>query len=153
MSEEERHIDIIDHNIVGEEYVTYIVDMWAGDRTDPAVDITRYLGCWNASDLVNADGESNDPDFWGGRDRYSYYTRPTPRPITWETLGEKKKGQSDAKSFKKIQETLTGDSYGSSELYKKFLDAIDTVAGDPDNEAAWAAIDAYRRGQALQYEH
>ena len=41
----QKNFEVVDHNIAA-GYVTYIVDLWEGDRNDPATTVTRHIGVW-----------------------------------------------------------------------------------------------------------
>lgn len=155
-----RQFEIIDHNIAA-GYVTYIVDLWDGVRKDPAVSITRYIGVWREEKLEKEDGEAFDPSFWAPKtSRYSYRNNPVPEPLAWERIEVVRAADQELLRFKSEQalELGEGDSYlyGSRrnrvELYKKFMDAIDTLANNPDDEAAWQDVEQYRNYNARLHE-
>jgi hypothetical protein len=52
----------------------------------------------------------------------------------------------------KIQGYSYGESRRKKNLYIQFIEAIDVLAADPDNEAAWLAVDAYRNYNAGLHE-
>lgn len=167
-TETKNGFEIIDHNIVPDLYVTYIVDTWEGDRNDPATQINRYIGVWKAEDLESEERGAFDPDFGEMLDRYGYrrsrYSRRStnkdePEPLVWEHLDVTKEADSDARSMRQEYESITdpnGYAYGSQrihkDLYNAFLDAVDTLAEDPDNEQAWEAVTKFRQYQALKHE-
>jgi len=162
VAESKTQFEIIDTNIVPDLYVTFIIDIWEGDRNDPATEVIRYIGVWRAEDLVNGDGEAHDPD-WSEYDiaRYSRWHRAKAKPICWEQLETVKEADSGAVMMRREYESLTdpeayvGYSHNSlkhKELYVKFLDAIDVLAEDPDNERAWEDVNAFRQFQALKHE-
>ena len=161
--------DVIDANIIPDLYVTWIVDIWQGHRHDPATTIMRYLGVWRTDQLEKEDGEAVDPDLsgaGGSRSRYGaseYDIKP--RPIHWTRLETIKLGDSEAESYKESQQGYaraaeragenTWQPHGKATkavMYTAFLDAIDVLASDPTNEAAWAAVDEWRGTTALENE-
>jgi hypothetical protein len=148
--------ETIDVNIVNDLYVTWIVDIWDGDRNDPAVDIIRYIGVWDADALEDDDGNAVDPTFKKGQ--YSGVT-PSHKPRHWEQLDHIKKSDGAARSFKKqSDEMLDPERYAgyglatSKTKYMAFMDAIDTLVSDPENAEAWAAVDAWRAHNAQLHE-
>jgi hypothetical protein len=150
--------EIVDHDVHQMSgLVAYVVDVWEGDKNDPATSITRHYGVWDGDKLETEDGTAFDPDFWP-ENAYSYRPRPKPEPLVWESLNEVKKADSGARTFKRDQERMldTGHSYGEAGkqrlLYSTFMNAIDVIAADPDNAEAWAAVDAWRDYRAMQYE-
>jgi hypothetical protein len=155
------HHDVVGHEVVA-DYVVYIVDIWIGDRTDPAVEVVRHTGIWRGSDLEDVEGNAFDPDFskctpktyryddWGGGD---------PEPLMWDSLEIEKKADPRARSHKdealKWEDPEGYVGYGQNhkkELYIKFLDAIDILADDPENEEAWAMVKDYRDYSAHLHE-
>jgi hypothetical protein len=152
-----KKFEIFDHNITS-EYVTYIVDLWEGDKNDPAVSITRYIGVWRGDQLEKEDGEAFDPDFWGeSRSRYTYRLEPKPKPLAWTTVETVKEADKELLSFKTQQENMLNKNqyYGKNrraELYQEFLDAIDILALWPDREDMWKKVEAYRRYNAHSHE-
>jgi len=153
-----KQFEIVDHNIaVG--YVTYIVDMWDGDKADPTVSVVRRIGVWRGEQLEKEDGEAFDPDFWGDRTRYSYRIEPNPKPLVFEILETVKEADKELVRFKNDQEGELGQGkyrYGAAqrraELYQAFMDAIDTLAKWPENEAAWKAVEKWRNYNARLHE-
>jgi len=157
--------EIIDHNIVPDMYVTYIVDLWEGAKNDPATEITRYIICYDhASPAFGEDGDK-DPDFgnleekWGHR--YSEPSGAGDDPLVFKRLETVKTADREAKQYKDAIKNYTDPerqrySYGGekrrSELYNEFMDAVDVIATDPDNAVAWAAIDAWKKFNAERHE-
>ena len=155
-----RQFEIVDHNIAA-GYVTYIVDLWDGDRNDPTVSINRYIGTWRGENLEKEDGEAFDPSFWPkDRSRYTYRNRPSPDPLVWERLETVKEADQQLLRFKQDQENQLGDNsrylYGGAqrrvELYQKFMDAIDVLAKRPDDEEAWKHVTRWRNFNARLHE-
>lgn len=155
---------VIDHNIVTDMYVTYIVDIWSGDLNDPATGITRYIGVWKAEDLETEERGAFDPDFSKARTSRSYYYGDwqggDPQPLLWEALEETKKPDKDASDHKEEHEQFSerregyySHSHNSLvDQYQAFLDAIDRVARDESDEEAWTIINTWRNRQNAQYE-
>jgi len=158
---DERQSEIIDHNIAA-GYVTYIVDRWEGDRNDPTVSVTRYIGVWRDDQLEKPDGEAFDPPFWPTeKSRYSYRSEPdNPKPLVWQTVETMKEADQELVRFKNDQNNELGEGsryqYGSakrrSELYQEFMDAIDTLAKFPENEEAWKKVERWRNFNARLHE-
>lgn len=149
--------ETIDVNIIPDLYVTWIVDIWRGDRNDPAVDVERYIGVWDAAVLEDEDGNAVDPSFESRR--YGMGVQPTIAARHWEVLDHIKKSDSAARTFKKQQDDLFNPdsyAYGSTHthksLYTEFMNAIDVLVEQPDNKEAWEAVDAFRKNQAMQHE-
>lgn len=148
--------ETIDINIVPDLYVTWIVDIWSGDRNDPATDVNRYIAVWNADALEDEQGNAVDPVF---HRRSSYSTEPKPniQPLHWHLLDSVKAADPAARSFKQQQESaLTVDPesyYGRQHKpYQDMMEAIETLVGDPENEEAWSKIEQFRRIQAMRHE-
>lgn len=152
------NFDVLDHHVTpGMEYVTLIVDVWRGDRKDPATAVDRYLGLWSGESLENGDGEAVDPSFsqhgWKG-------VVPNPEPLVWECFEHIKTADRTAESHKEQTDRLQkrNDGYGSThhnrqvDLYEAFLEAIERVAVDDTDEEAWTAITAWRNRLDEQYE-
>jgi hypothetical protein len=153
--------EILDRNVTT-DYVTLIVDVWEGDRNDPAVQVERYIGVWRIEDL---DDGASDPNFsevdtTHSRYRYSHDDGGVkPAPLAWTVIETTKEADKQARSAKKeAMDWEDPESYvgwgenRKKELYIAFLDAIDTLAEDPTNEQALAAVDAFRSHSALKHE-
>lgn len=151
--------EIIDHNIIPDSYVTYIVDIWEGDRNDPATGVGRYIGVWNGDDLETEEQGAFDPDFTMARSKRKWDPKPTPEPLHWALLEETKKPDRSAENHRDQEQNLTKKKEGyyqnkqnrAVDLYTAFLDAIDTLAEDDTNEQAWRAVEAWR--SRLNDEH
>lgn len=149
--------EIIDHNITP-EYVTYIVDLWVGNRHDPAVGIMRHIGVWHSEDLETEERGAFDPDFAAVHPN-RYRSQPKPEPLLWDTLEEVKAAEKDAERFKNEQNAALnteGYSYNRDKthdgLYARFLDAVDVLAADGENVEAWLAVDQFRDYSAKKHE-
>lgn len=154
------------HEVVGHEvvasYVVYIVDIWQGDRNDPAVEVIRHTGIWRGSDLEDEDGNAIDPDFSKCKPktyRYSDWEGDGPEPLMWDSLETPKQADREAKGHKEQAikwedpEAYVGYSHHTRHrLYIQFLDAIDTLSQDDGDQEAWAAVEAYRQSTALMHE-
>lgn len=148
--------EILDHNIVPDSYVTYIVDLWDGERKDPATSVYTYIGVWRGDDLENEEQGAFDPDFSKAEDSYGHieFRRYNPRPLLWKHLDTPTKGNDDAKQHRDAHERLTEQNgytppawrLGASS-YEQFLAAIDTVAENYEDEEAWKIIDSWRERQ------
>lgn len=163
---QESRFEIIDHNVVPDMYVTYIIDKWNGDKDDPAVSVVRYIAVFRAEQLENEAGEAFDPDFTKDGGRYSYRDNDKiePKPLTWEPLETIKTADKESAQFSGDYDDMTGDddggynrySYGAmakrKQLYEKMMAAIDVLAERPEDQFAWAAVDEYRALSALQHE-
>jgi hypothetical protein len=151
---------IVDHEIAqNTDLVIYVLDVWQGDREDPAVGVARYMGVFKGEDLTTDDGEALDPDFSKWKPGYYNEKKIIPQPLFWETLEEIKKGDRDAENFKRQTEGLLlkddysfGSRHVERTLYQGFVEAIDILAVDGENEEAWAAVNKYREHKALEYE-
>jgi len=156
-----RHFEIIDHNIAA-GYVTYIVDLWEGNRNDPTVNVVRHIGVWLGEVLEKEDGEAFDPSFYpkGSPSRYVYKNKPdNPPPLVWETIEVVKKADAELVRFKNDQQSELAEGryrYGSAqrraELYQAFMNAIDYLAKWPEDEHSWKAVDAWRNYNARLHE-
>jgi len=159
--EEKLRATIVDHEVLESAgLVTYVVDVWRGDKDDPAVAVTRYLGVWDADDLVGEDDEALTPTISlrnpGG---YSESLTQKPQAKIWEQLKTVKAADQDARQFKSHDEHMMSDSgymYGERRLerekYQNFMRALDVLSVDETNEEAWALVDEWRKYQALKYE-
>jgi hypothetical protein len=135
------------------EYVVIICDAWKGDRDDPAVGISRYIAMFPA--------ESAPEELELSDQSYGYKLKEQDRRnvLAWEQVEEIKKQDDDARNYAATQDNLLdpeGYSYGENRrkkgLYIQFIEAIDILAVDPDNEPAWAAVEAYRSYNAGLHE-
>jgi len=153
--------EVVGHEVVA-DYVVYIVDIWMGDKNDPAVEVIRHTGVWKGEVLEDDEGNAIDPDFSKCEPktyRYHDWDGGEPVPLMWDSLETPKKADRAARSHKdealKWEDPESYVGYGSSQkknLYIKFLDAIDVLAEDPENEEAWAAVQAYRDYSAHLHE-
>lgn len=155
--DEATQFEIIDHNIAA-GYVRYIVDLWEGDRTDPAVGVTRYIGVWNENVLETEERGAFDPDFTSARGSY-YGSRMKPPALVWAEIGETKKQVREAEQFKhQLKSLMNNDrySYGArqseKDRFQKFMAAIDKLATDNSDQEAWEAVHAWRERLALAHE-
>ena len=147
---EEKHIEELGRShIPGTDYVTIVVDVWAGERDDPATEILRYQATYNVVDVPET--IALDDDRWGWS-----VAGPV---ITFEQLDAVQKSDTGAKHFRTEYQQMTDpeayagwDMRTQKELYTAMLDAIDVLAEDDGNEEAWAAIDAYRGHIAVKHE-
>jgi len=156
-----RHFEIYDHNVTS-EYVTYMVDLWEGDRNDPTVSVVRYIGVWLGEVLEKEDGEAFDPSFYPkDPSRYVYKNKPNnPPPLVWEVVAVVKEADQELVKFKNDQQNELGEGrlyrYGASqkraELYQLFMNAIDTLAKWPEDEAAWKHVERWRNYNARLHE-
>ena len=160
---ERLNYEILDHNIAA-GYVSYIVEMWNGDdRTALAAEVNQYLFLWDAENEIftGPDDVALDPDF-GQVDRYGEF-RPENRahsPLVSQKIRKVKEADRDALNFEKTQRDKLDPEgyrgYGSSgtdkDMYVSFMDAIDAVGQNEDDEAAWQKIDAWftRRASLME---
>lgn len=154
--------EIQDHNIAA-GYVTYIIDIWKGDKNDPAVSINRYIGVWKDDQLEKEDGEAFDPDFAGCKD-FSYRSYIEPRPMIWEQMETIKKADASVQNFRREMERAMTKrqryDYRESKYvdveekspFEIFMDAVDRVAVDEGDEEAWAIIEAHRARVAERHD-
>jgi len=128
------------------DYITMVIEVYDGDREDPATEIRRYQATYPS----NWDGEIEL------RGSYSLY-RPK-GSLGWVDLEVVKEKDHDAESYEYAQgNMLNGDRYYSGsgkgrKLYQAFMEAIDVLSGDDENVDAWAAVDEWRQYQALLNE-
>jgi len=142
--------EIIDHNVTpDQEYVTLILDIWMGDRNDLATGIDRYIGVWRGSALETDEGEAINPSF----EKHSwrrYVPEPKPDTLVWEKMESIKEVDRDAQSHQTESAALMSGSYfgydsGIKEgQYESFLDAIDRLAENYEDESAWEAVNNWR---------
>lgn len=145
----------LNYNVVdGDAYLSLVVDVWAGDPEDPATEVSRFFGVWRRSDL---DGEAQDltisQDGW-----YDYEIKP--KPLLWELIETTK--EADDRAIKHQQESehlltrVEGYDYSGHnrqvDLYEAFLDAIERVAKDENDEEAWEIIERWRSRVSDKYE-
>lgn len=150
---------VVDHEVAqNTDLVIYVLDVWQGDRKDPAVGVSRWMGVFKGEDLTTDDGEALDPDFSKYKPGYSE-GKIIPQPLFWQLLEEIKKEDREAERYKSQTAALLARddySYGTrlkeKTLYQGFVEAIDILAVDGENAEAWAAVDAYREHKALEYE-
>jgi|SRR6516225_1889895 hypothetical protein len=158
----QKNFEVVDHNIAA-GYVTYIVDLWEGDRNDPATTVTRHIGVWRGESLEKEDGEAFDPDWLDTSSSYSKYRwRPVPKPepVVWEQI-EQVSGDKEAMKAREDYKNLTTkqeDRYYSTahntqvDAYEAFMTAVDRVAEDDTDEAAWKTIEQWRMKHAMKHE-
>ena len=161
-TEEKLRAKIVDHEVLQSAgLVTYVIDVWRGDREDPATAVERYLGVWNSDDLVTEDDEAITPTI-SIRTGYSYrggdYGQK-PEAKFWQKLEVIKAADKEAEQFKGHTEHMMnegGYSYGEmatqKRKYQAFMRALDVLAIDEGNEEAWAMVEEYREYQALKHE-
>jgi hypothetical protein len=155
--EEKLRASIVDHEILESAgLVVYVIDIWRGDKNDPAVAVERYYGLWDAEGLVSEDGEAITPTIsMGNYDRF----KQTPEAIKWEKLETVKAADKEAEQFKRHHDNQMdeggyawGEAREQKYKYQQFMRALDILAADEDNEEAWAAVKEYRDYQALKHE-
>jgi hypothetical protein len=159
--------EIIDHEILQSSgLVTYVVDIWDGDRHDPAVSITRYLAVYLGEKLETEDGEAFDPNFGYASDsRYGGSSLNKDRagePKIWAQIETIKKADREAENALDDYKRMTGKSnrysYGSTyttgaqTMYNAFLDAIDRLGTPEETETDWEAVEKWRTYQAHKEE-
>lgn len=156
--DEVTQFEILDHNIAA-GYVTYIVDLWKGDRTDPAVGVTRYIGVWDENVLETEERGAFNPDFISASGSYYAASRMKPPAILWSEIAETKKQVREAEQFKsQLKNLMSNDqySYGArqseKDRFQKFMSAIDKLATDNSDQEAWEAVHAWRERLALAHE-
>lgn len=156
--DEATQFEILDHNIAA-GYVTYIVDLWEGDRTDPAVGVTRYIGVWDENVLETEERGAFNPDFTSASGSYYSGSRMKPPALVWTEIGQTKKQVREAEQFKsQLNNLMNNDrySYGvaasTKDRFQKFMAAIDKLATDNSDAEAWEAVHAWRERLALAYE-
>lgn len=163
VQQEQLNSDTVDHLIsTMSGAVIYIVDLWEGSKTDPATEIKRYIGLWRDEQLENEQGEAFDPDFTDTQivHRYSGGSYIKPEPVVWELIETIKTADRGALDFKSQQDHLLQGKHSTynytagkeSQLYIAFIAAIDVLAEDPENEEAWAAVQAWRDYRAGLHE-
>lgn len=144
-------------------YVTYIVDLWQGSATDPAVGITRWLGLWHESVLL--DSEFGEPD-WAEVFGRGYMREPKPNPLIWAQVEIVKEADDAARLAARNDEDMmepvdpdqpqyryiNATKQKQKTLYQAFIAAIDRLAQDDTDAEAWAAIDAWRDYNAKLHE-
>jgi hypothetical protein len=151
--------DVIDHNIIPDQYVVYIVDLWDGKKNDPAVSVERYIGVWAADALEDAEGNAIDPD-WAGWEPRSYYSKIKPEAIRWDRLETVKEADRESQRFKQDSDSAADTEHyrynpgnqRRAQMYKEFLIAIDMLAKNDKNEQAWEMVQKYRDYQAHRHE-
>lgn len=162
-SESNLQYETIDVNIVPDLYVTWIVDLWQGEKTDPATAITRYIGVWRAEVLENEKGEAIDPVFsekmLGAYNALRYIS---PTPMHWQALESIKEADSEAQNFRSQMEDALRPrerfDYNRREHIEErspmeeFMDAIDRLAVDDTDQEAWAIVQARRKAQIEKME-
>jgi hypothetical protein len=161
--------EIVDHNIVGDEYVTYIVDLWQGDRNDPSTHVERYIGTWRADALETEERGAFDPDFtFPELSRHDtanisiyYFRSGNVRPLQWDNLETVQKADEDVLQHRRAHEQLTDQNghvpyawrmSGVTATYEGFLNAIDRVSENEEDEEAWDIIDNWRLRQMPEAE-
>lgn len=161
VAEQQEQYEIQDHNIAA-GYVTYIVDLWTGDASDPAVGVERWIGVWHENDLESEELGGFDPDF--NRTRYGYRREPKPEPLVWEQVEVIKEADDAARRMQRESEQLLDDNDDGGynyqrmktkpvrDLYQAFIDAIERLAVDDTDEEAWTAVEAWRSHNALRHE-
>jgi hypothetical protein len=133
------------------DYVTVIVEAWIGERTDPATEVTRYAAMYRAEEA---------PEHLPLKEKWSGIELDRDDPhLLWKEVETVQKADREwirARDIHLSMENPEQYRYGSAarmgELYREFLDAIDTLAIDKDNEEAWNKVQEFRQYQALKNE-
>ena len=160
--------EIIDHNVIPDLYVTYIVDLWEGDKTDPATEVSRFIALFAAGELETEEGVAFDPNFEAVSPGYrtSYYSKHSPRELVpealvWDTVETIKEADKESLRYKEETErllkrsesTYSGAKHNAEvDRYQAFLDAIDRLAAGDESEETYTAIDAWRNRLVERYE-
>jgi hypothetical protein len=153
--------EIIDHNVIPDQYIVYIVDLWDGNKNDPAVGVNRYIGVWKWDVLEDEQGDALDPSFASADlGRYSMSRSIKPEPLHWDHLEVMKAADRESERFKQDSDHASNAEYHryspsskrSAELYNEFLIGIDMLAKDENNEQAWEMVEKYRTYQAQKNE-
>jgi hypothetical protein len=133
------------------DYVTIILDVWKGDRDDPAVEVIRYLSLFSVEEAPEV--------FLFNDGYYSTRLKEAQKPIIWKEIGHQKTAVQEAKQHKGQYEQMTReDRYGygvvsrDKERYMAFMDAIDALHEDPQDEEAWKKVDSWRSHMATLHE-
>jgi len=158
--------EILDHNIMPDSYVTYIVEAWRGNKSDPATEIVTYIGVWRGDQLETDERGAFDPNFDDvfKAERYgtisSYHFKP--RPLAWSMIETTQESDHSALQHRDAEEALTGDRgylgahYGGRSsngvTYEMFLEAIEAVAVNEEDEEAWDKIENWRLRQLPESE-
>lgn len=149
----------VSHQIVSQvrnpdtDYVTVILDLWKGDRDDPAVGVSRFLALFNISSVPD--------EFKFNHQYYGYRLSDPESAILWEHLGDVKKEDKGARDHQQNDDFMLDENeerwrppevVKRKLLYQQFIAAIDVLAVDYENEEAWAAVDAWRGYHATLHE-
>src|SRR6516162_5498097 len=95
-TEEKLRAKIVDREVLQSAgLVTYVVDVWRGDREDPATPVTRYIGVWK-SDQLEGDPTISMSNPGG----YSERITQKPEAMVWEKLETVKIADKEAQQFK-----------------------------------------------------
>lgn len=158
------HYDTVDINIIPDQYVVWIVDIWEGNESDPATQIDRYIGVWRADVLEDDEGNAKDPVFLADRANqyatsYRMHNIINPAPLHWDQLETPKKADEDARRYRQESEQYADEKayrYGSERvratLYQQFMAAIEVLGQDPSNEEAWQKVEEWRMHDATKHE-
>ena len=148
-------------------YEVLVYETWKGRRDDPATDVEQRIAVFMPGDCP--------PDGWGGlwvqqayeqargRNRYysSYGYDGLPGAVSDEVAAQLQEADHEAEQFKRDYESAirphTRYSYSKKDDevidksdFEKFMEAVDVIAENPDNEPAWQIIQSYRLKQLMK---
>jgi hypothetical protein len=143
-------------------YTILIYETWVGDREDPATQVEEWMSLFNEEDMPDevstATEVANSPPYVPST-RYTYRGYSGLQgAVTNEQLRVVQEADYAAQKQRSDSESLLGDTYyGRSASvggvnYEAFLNAIERVGANDDDEEAWAAIEKWRSRQMRQEE-
>lgn len=152
----------LDHTII-------IYEWFDGDKEDLATTITRRMAMFKNGDAPDESAELRDWATKAADDRmlrnWEYYGFDgLPKALYDQELEILKEADHDAERFREEQASATAQvesdyDYNTGEYrrkeksdYESFLEAIDILAVDYEDEKAWAVIDSYRAHQLAESE-
>lgn len=131
-----------------------------GPLVDPATTIERRCAIFRSQECSINDEEGLRKQIAKGKEKGGYWYDGLPGAISDEPFEAQQEGDSSANDHREQQKDMLTESTGyrswdhnaKKEKYEAFLEAIDTLAEDYEDEAAWAAIEEWRQQHVLQYE-
>jgi len=145
-------------------YEAVVLELWLGDRSDLATQVDRYFLLYEPEAMGEHLYIEKSYSGWElalAENASNTYRRASQVPgvVLWDMIAKVKESDRDALNHQASEANMLNPEYRRygydgkrNERYEAFLNAIDTLADDYDDEAAWADVDAFRRIYAEQHE-
>jgi len=149
----------------GTPYEVVVLDLWVGDRDDLATQVDRYMLCYEPEHIGDHLYVQNTYSSWElAKAENASMTYRRANQVegvkVWESMGRVKNADRDAVNHSDAEQAMLDPErrrwyHGGAnrnEKYEKFLEAIDILAINYEDEGAWADVDAFRRIHAEAHE-